>query len=89
MPLSKAMQVLLYRYTRRYNQRYRKSGHLFQGRYTAILCDRDNYLMESIRYLHLNPVRAGMASEPSRYRWSSHEADIRGKSTSGIAVEEA
>ena len=47
VPLSKAMQVLLYRYTRRYNQRYRKSGHLFQGRYTAILCDRDNYLWSS------------------------------------------
>ena len=88
VPLSKAMQVLLYRYTRRYNQRYRKSGHLFQGRYTAILCDRDNYLMELIRYLHLNPVRAGMVSEPGGYRWSSHEAYVRGKSTSGIAVEE-
>lgn len=63
VPLSKAMQVLLYRYTRGYNQRHRKSGHLFQGRYKAILCDRDNYLMELIRYLHLNPVRAGMASD--------------------------
>jgi putative transposase len=41
VPLSKAMQVLLYRYTRSYNQRYRKSGHLFQGRYKAILCDRN------------------------------------------------
>ena len=88
VPLSKAMQVLLYRYTRRYNQRYRKSGHLFQGRYKAILCDRDNYLMELIRYLHLNPVRAGMARDPGRYRWSSHEAYIGGKSTSGIAVED-
>lgn len=87
-PLSKAMQVLLYRYTRRYNQRYRKSGHLFQGRYTAILCDRDNYLMELIRYLHLNPVRAGIVKEPGRYRWSSDEAYVRGKSTGGIAVEE-
>lgn len=62
-PLSKAMQALLYRYTRRYNQRYRKIGHLFQGRYKAILCDRDSYLMELIRYLHLNPVRAGMVSD--------------------------
>lgn len=88
VPLSKAMQVLLYRYTRGYNQRYRQSGHLFQGRYRAILCDRDNYLMELIRYLHLNPVRAGMVSDPGRYRWSSHEAYGRGKSTSGIAVEE-
>ena len=88
VPLPKAMQVLLYRYTRRHNQRYRKSGHLFQGRYTAILCDRDSYLMELIRYLHLNPVRAGMVSDPGRYRWSSHEAYVRGKTTNGIAVEE-
>ena len=43
VPLSKAMQVLLYRYTRRYNQRYRKSGHLFQGRYKGILCDRNQF----------------------------------------------
>ena len=43
VPLSKALQVFLYRYTRRYNQRYRKSGHLFQGRYKAILCDRNQF----------------------------------------------
>jgi REP-associated tyrosine transposase len=77
VPLAKVMQSLLYRYTRHYNRRYRKVGHLFQGRYQAILCDRDNYLMKLIRYLHLNPVRAGMVSDPSRYRWSSHR-DYRG-----------
>jgi len=86
MPLAKAMQVLLYPYTRRYNQSYRQSGHLFQGRYKAILCDRDSYLMELIRYLHLNPVRAGRAIGPGRYRWRSHEAYVRGKSTGGIRV---
>jgi REP-associated tyrosine transposase len=48
-PLSKAMQSLLYRYPRYHNQRYGKIGHLFQGRYKAILCDRDSYLMELIR----------------------------------------
>jgi REP-associated tyrosine transposase len=87
VPLSKAMQVLLYRYTRGYNRRYRKDGHLFQGRYKAILCDRGSYWMELIRYLHLNPVRAGMVSDPS-HRWSSHAAYVRGQSTSRIAVEE-
>ena len=69
---SKAMPALLYRHTRRYNQRYRKIGHLLQGRYKAILCDRDSYLMELIRYLHSNPVLAGVVSDPSRYSWSSH-----------------
>jgi REP element-mobilizing transposase RayT len=86
-PLSKVMQSLLYRYTRLYNQRYRKVGHLFQGRYRAILCDRDNYLMELIRYLHLNPVRAGMISDPSRYRWSSHRDYLQVKAGTGLAVE--
>jgi len=85
-PLAKAMQSLLYRYTRHYNRRYRKSGHLFQGRYRAIVCDRDSYLMELIRYLHLNPVRGGMVSEPSRYLWSSHGDYLRGQSNGGIAV---
>ena len=87
-PLSKAMQSLLYRYAHYYNRRYRKNGHLFQGRYKAILCDRDSYLMELIRYLHLNPVRAGMVSDPARYRWSSHGEYLRGRTERGIAVEE-
>ena len=82
-PLSKAMQSLLYRYTRHFNQHYRKIGHLFQGRYRAILCDRDNYLMELIRYLHLNPVRAGLISDPSRYQWSSHREYLRGEQQMG------
>jgi len=86
-PLAKAMQSLLYSYTRYYNQRYRKVGHLFQGRYRAILCDRDSYLMELVRYLHLNPVRAKLISDPARYRWSSHRDYLVGKSETGIAVE--
>jgi putative transposase len=86
-PLAKAMQSLLYRYTGYYNRRYRKIGHLFQGRYKAILCDRDSYLMELIRYLHLNPVRAGMVKDPKLYRWSSHGEYLRGRSERGIAVD--
>lgn len=81
------MQSLLYRYTRHYNQRYRKIGHLFQGRYKAILCDRDSYLMELIRYLHLNPVRAKMVEDPQRYKWSSHGKYLQGKSDGAVAVE--
>jgi hypothetical protein len=87
VPLSKAMQSLLYRYTRHYNKRYHKIGHLFEGRYRAILCDRDSYLMELIRYLHLNPVRAGLINDPNRYRWSSHRDYLRGESETGLAVD--
>ena len=56
--LSKIMQVLQFRYSRYFNDKYGKVGHLFQGRYKAILCQKDAYLLELVRYLHLNPVRA-------------------------------
>ncbi|MDY0191362.1 MAG: hypothetical protein RBR22_11575 [Desulfuromonas sp.] len=49
-------------------------GHLFQGRYNAILVDADTYLLELTAYIHLNPVRAGMVGAPETYCWSSHRA---------------
>jgi hypothetical protein len=51
--LSNIMQNLLFRYTRYWNQRYRQVGHLFQGRYKAILCERESYLLGLVRYIHL------------------------------------
>ena len=87
-PLSKVMQSLLYRYTRHYNRRYRQVGHLFQGRYRAIVCDKESYLLELVRYLHLNPVRAGMVRHPGNYPWSSHRAYMGDKDSVGIAAEE-
>jgi putative transposase len=74
VPLSRIMQNLSFRYTRWANWRQGKSGHLFQGRYKAILVDADEYLLELVRYLHLNPVRAAMAKDPINYQWSSHRA---------------
>ena len=70
--LSRIMQVLQFRYTRCFNKRYRKVGHLFQGRYRAILCDKDQYLLELTRYIHLNPVRAGIVEVPEKYPWTGH-----------------
>jgi putative transposase len=72
VPLSRIMQGLQLRYTGYFNRKYRKVGHLFQGRYKAILCDREAYLLELVRYLHLNPQRMRSPIEASRYRWSSH-----------------
>jgi REP-associated tyrosine transposase len=72
--LSKIMQGLQLRYTGYYNRKYKKVGHLFQGRYKAILCDRHAYLLELVRYLHLNPARLRTATDPWTYRWSSHGA---------------
>jgi len=72
VPLSRTMQALQFTYTQYYNRRYRNTGHLFQGRYKAILCDRDAYLLELVRYLHLNPARLRQPQDPWRYPWSSH-----------------
>ena len=64
VPLSKIMQGIQFSYTQRYNRRHRKVGHLFQGRYKAILCDRDAYLLELVRYIHLNPGRLKVPVDP-------------------------
>lgn len=57
-------------YTQRFNKRHNKVGHLFQGRFKAVLVDKDSYLLEVCRYVDLNPVRAGMVDEPSDWPWS-------------------
>lgn len=75
-PISRVMQVINFTYTRYFNQRHKKVGHLFQGRYKAYLCDRDKYLLILIRYIHLNPVRAKLAIKPHVYKWSSHREYI-------------
>ena len=72
VPLSKIMQSLLFRYTQYFNRRYRQVGHLFQGRYKAIVCDKDAYLLELVRYIHLNPVRARVVKRPEDYVWTGH-----------------
>lgn len=72
VPLSRIMQQLGFRYTRWFNDRHVQSGHLFQGRYRALLIDPQAYLLELIRELHLAPVRSGLVSDAMRYAWSSH-----------------
>jgi putative transposase len=72
VPLSKILQGVNQRFTMYFNWRHGTVGHLFQGRYKAILCDRDAYLLSLVKYLHCNPVRAGMVRQPEEYRWSSH-----------------
>ncbi len=74
IPLSKFMQGLNQTYTMYFNRRYRTVGHLFQGRYKAILCDRDAYLLGLVKYIHQNPLRARIAERLDVYPWSSHQA---------------
>lgn len=76
LPLSRTMQTLQFTYSQYYNRRHDKTGHVFQGRYQAILCDREAYLLELVRYLHLNPARIRAPLNPWTYRWSSHAAYV-------------
>lgn len=72
MPLSRIMQRLLTSYVMAFNLRHDRQGHLFQARYKAVLCRDDAYLIALIRYIHMNPVRAGIVSSPESWPWSSH-----------------
>jgi len=74
--LSRGMRQLAGVYTQRFNRRHGRVGHLFQGRFKAILVDQQAYLLELCRYVVLNPVRAGMVPSADRYRWSSYRATV-------------
>jgi putative transposase len=73
-PLSRIMQSLSQRYTGWINRQLERKGHLFQGRYKALLIDADTYLLELVRYIHLNPIRARIVESVEDYPWSSYHA---------------
>jgi hypothetical protein len=71
------MRKLLTGYVVNFNLRHKRHGHLFQNRYKSIICEDDPYLLELTRYIHLNPLRAGIVSEMrglNQYRWAGHSA---------------
>jgi len=70
--LSKGMQWLGLSYTRRFNNRHLRSGHLFQGRFKSIIVENDAYLVRLSCYIHRNPLRANMVERLAEYRWSSY-----------------
>lgn len=73
--LAPVMRRLLTGYAVYYNLRHHRSGHLFQNRYKSIVCEEESYLLELIRYIHLNPLRAGVVSDLAaldRYPWAGH-----------------
>lgn len=74
--LSQIMRHINGAYTTYFNVKRKRSGHLFQGRYKAILVEVDEYAAELSRYMHLNPVRVGMATKPDEYTWSSYRSYI-------------
>lgn len=74
IPLSRSMQQLGSGYAQSFNRRYDRVGHLFQGRFKALLIDTDTYLLTVIRYIVLNPVEASLVRGPSDWEWSSYRA---------------
>ena len=75
--LSTVMRRLMTGHAVTFNIRHRRSGHLFQNRYKSVICEEDAYLLELIRYIHLNPLRAGLVNELKeldRYPWTGHSA---------------
>ncbi|MBW1931255.1 MAG: transposase, partial [Deltaproteobacteria bacterium] len=80
-PLSRVMRRLMTGYAVTFNKRHKRSGHLFQNRYKSVVCEEDPYLLELIRYIHLNPLRAGLVEdlkELDKYPWTGHSS-ILGK----------
>jgi len=74
-PLAKMMRRLLTGYAVSFNLRHKRSGHLFQNRYKSMVCEEDTYLLELMRYIHLNCIRAGLVADGEaldRYPWSGH-----------------
>ncbi len=74
--ISSIMYSINSTYANRFNKKYQRAGHLFQGRFRGILVDKDSYLLELTRYIHLNPVKAGLTTKPEDYKWSSYRVYI-------------
>jgi len=83
--LAKPMQAINQSYTRHFNYKYHKSGHLWQGRFKSMILHKDKYLLDCINYIELNPVRARMVNGPLDYQWSSYRDRIMG--TNGSLID--
>jgi len=77
--ISKMMQAVGRRYVQYFNREYRRSGTLWEGRFKSCLVQAESYLLALYRYIELNPVRAGIVTDPGEYRWSSYQINGLGK----------
>ncbi|MBI5631077.1 MAG: transposase [Elusimicrobia bacterium] len=87
--LSTVMQGFNTGYTKYFNSQHDSMGHVFQGRYRALLVDKDKFLAETTRYVHLRPVRAGLKEKPWRYVWSSCAAYVEAHNPDHLVDSEA
>ena len=74
--IGKFMKQIACKYAMYYNHRYGYKGHVFEGRYKSCLVQTDEYFLQTSRYIHLNPVKAGMVFRPEEYRWSSYRGMV-------------
>jgi len=86
--LADGMRELNSVYAQHFNRRYDRCGHLFQARYAAVLVQRDQHLLETARYIALNPVRAGLCESPVEWPWSSHRAVLGMEAPGPVAIDE-
>jgi len=87
--ISKIVHNLAFRYCQYINKRYSRVGHLFQGRFKAILLDENGYFLRLVRYIHMNPIRAKLVNEPTEYQWSSHRAYLGQENITWLTFEYA
>lgn len=88
--LKQFMRRLLTGYAIGFNKRHKRSGHLFQNRYKSIVCDENSYLLELVRYIHLNPLRAGLVKDLDaleRFAWCGHGGLLGENRLPGQAVD--
>jgi putative transposase len=85
--LSKVMHALHSAYAQRFNRRHGRVGHLFQGRYKAYLVQEERYLLTLIRYIHLNPVAAGLVDRPESFRWVTDRCYRYGEGPRWLATD--
>ena len=84
--LSEAMGVLLTKYAKRFNSLTGHVGNVFEARFGSFPIENENYLLYAVRYVHNNPVRAGMCARPADYRWSSYHEYVSGTGISNTAI---
>lgn len=86
-PLGRFMLRIASAYARTVQLRFGTTGHLFERRYHAVLVDADNYLLTLVRYIHRNPVRAGLVTDPAAYDWSSHSVYLGRRPKSWVTTD--
>jgi hypothetical protein len=85
--LADGMRRLNSLYAMSFNRRHQRVGHLFQGRYHSVVIQTESHLLEVLRYIALNPVRAGKCARPVEWRWGSYNATVEGKAPPFLSLD--